>query len=296
MASRNASRTVVSVKEVPSGMLGSDKTAAFGASTSSPVSSVFIPSPESAGSSVAWPPASPLASTLAASSPSSASTAMTALTFTPSVPSGMRILAKTPSSTASTSIVALSVSISAMMSPEETVSPSCFNHFDNVPSSMVGDRAGMRISTDINVLRKTGWRTVEVLSFLASGDLDVFQDVSPEFGWIGLRALKRIVGGFLDDALDLFVDILEFVFACMTQFKKLALQALDWIVVRSDVVDFFPFPVFGRVRHGVAAIPISLHFQYVRTFSGTSIFDGFFACFAHSHDIHAIDFLAFDFE
>jgi hypothetical protein len=29
------------------------------------------------------------------------------------------------------------------------VSPSFFSHFESVPSSMVGDRAGMRISTDI---------------------------------------------------------------------------------------------------------------------------------------------------
>ena len=42
-------------------------------------------------------------------------------TFTPSVPSGTRILAIVPSSTASNSIVALSVSISARMSPDLTV-------------------------------------------------------------------------------------------------------------------------------------------------------------------------------
>src|SRR5690606_20374023 len=48
-----------------------------------------------------------------------------------------------PSSTASTSMVALSVSISAMTSPEETLSPSLTCHLARVPSSMVGDSAGM---------------------------------------------------------------------------------------------------------------------------------------------------------
>ena len=81
--------------------------------------------------------------TLPVSSPSSARTAITALTATPSVPSATRISTTVPSSTASTSIVALSVSISAMMSPASTVSPAFTSHFDSVPSSMVGDRAGM---------------------------------------------------------------------------------------------------------------------------------------------------------
>ena len=55
----------------------------------------------------------------------------------------------TPSSTASNSIVALSVSISASRSPEETVSPSLTSHFASVPSSIVGDSAGIRISVGI---------------------------------------------------------------------------------------------------------------------------------------------------
>ena len=50
-----------------------------------------------------------------------------------------------PSSAASNSIVALSVSISAMAEPDETLSPSFTSHFASVPSSMVGDRAGMRM-------------------------------------------------------------------------------------------------------------------------------------------------------
>ena len=79
-------------------------------------------------------------------SPSSKRTAMTAFTLTPSVPSAIMILLITPSSTASNSIVALSVSISASRSPEDTMSPSLTNHLVSVPSSMVGESAGMRIS------------------------------------------------------------------------------------------------------------------------------------------------------
>jgi hypothetical protein len=56
-----------------------------------------------------------------------------------------------PSSTASTSIVALSVSISAMTSPAATLSPSFFSHLARLPSSIVGDSAGIRISIGILV-------------------------------------------------------------------------------------------------------------------------------------------------
>src|SRR5690606_28918105 len=56
---------------------------------------------------------------------------------------GMRIRPSVPSSTASTSIVALSVSISAMTSPAETRSPSLTCHVAIFPSVMVGERAGI---------------------------------------------------------------------------------------------------------------------------------------------------------
>src|SRR5580704_16536318 len=55
------------------------------------------------------------------------------------------IFAITPSSTASYSIVALSVSISAMTSPVLTASPSFLSHLARLPFSIVGDSAGMRM-------------------------------------------------------------------------------------------------------------------------------------------------------
>ena len=62
---------------------------------------------------------------------------------------GDQDLLELPSSTASTSIVALSVSISAMTMPEVTVSPSLIIHLASLPSSMVGDSAGIRICVGI---------------------------------------------------------------------------------------------------------------------------------------------------
>jgi hypothetical protein len=79
------------------------------------------------------------------SSPFAASTAIGVLTGTPSVPSSTRICASLPSSTASTSIVALSVSISAITSPAWISSPTCLTQRASLPSVMVGDSAGIRI-------------------------------------------------------------------------------------------------------------------------------------------------------
>ena len=72
--------------------------------------------------------------------------AIAEFTFTPSVPSETKSFSIIPSSTASNSMVALSVSISARRSPGSTLSPSFTNHFANVPSSMVGESAGIRTS------------------------------------------------------------------------------------------------------------------------------------------------------
>ena len=74
---------------------------------------------------------------------------MGVLTLTFSVPAGTRIFDSLPSSTASTSMVALSVSISAMTSPALTSWPSLTSHLASVPSSMVGDSAGIRTSVGI---------------------------------------------------------------------------------------------------------------------------------------------------
>ncbi|MGY4488290.1 hypothetical protein ACVWWR_007481 [Bradyrhizobium sp. LM3.2] len=94
------------------------------------------------------------------SSPSPASTAITSLTGTSCVPSGTRILAIVPSSMASTSMVALSVSISAMMSPDLTLSPSFFSHLARLPFSIVGERAGIRMLMGMLTSRRTSQNAV----------------------------------------------------------------------------------------------------------------------------------------
>ena len=86
----------------------------------------------------------------AASSPSDRIIAIGVLTATSTVPSGTRIFPSVPSSTASTSMVALSVSISAMTSPDLTASPSFFSHLARLPFSMVGESAGISISIGMN--------------------------------------------------------------------------------------------------------------------------------------------------
>ncbi len=80
------------------------------------------------------------------SSPSLKITAIGVLTATSLVPSGTRILPSVPSSAASTSMVALSVSISAMTSPDLTGSPSFLSHLARLPFSIVGDSAGIKTS------------------------------------------------------------------------------------------------------------------------------------------------------
>ena len=97
-----------------------------------------------AAAAAAFPAAAAAAFT---SSPSDAITAISWLTGTSCVPSGTTILASTPSSIASYSIVALSVSISAITSPALTLSPSFLSHLARLPFSIVGDSAGMRMLT-----------------------------------------------------------------------------------------------------------------------------------------------------
>ena len=86
----------------------------------------------------------------ATASPSPEMVAITVPTLTPSVPSETRISEIVPSSTASNSIVALSVSISARISPDLTVSPALTSHLASVPSSIVGESAGILSSIAIN--------------------------------------------------------------------------------------------------------------------------------------------------
>ena len=130
--------------ELAAGAAGGGLAAGAGSALAGAGARASVTGAGGAGSAVAV--TEPMSASL---SPSARRTAMGELTFTLSVPSGTRIRPTVPSSTASNSIVALSVSISASRSPADTVSPSVTSHFASVPSSMVGERAGMRTSVGI---------------------------------------------------------------------------------------------------------------------------------------------------
>src|SRR3546814_6802957 len=92
-----------------------------------------------------------------------------------------------PSSTASTSMVALSVSISAMTSPELISSPSFTSHLASVPSVMVGDSAGIRMLIGICVSLPPA--SVAVADFFGADDdiVDLRQRQGLQVGGIGHR-------------------------------------------------------------------------------------------------------------
>ena len=155
MASRSASRMVMVTISVPSGTSGSGVVGAAGGGCVALFGGAGALAASAAGAGLAvFGCGSGMASmfaglpsfSAAASSPSARIMAIGVLTATSLVPSGTRILPSVPSSTASTSMVALSVSISAITSPDLTVSPSFLSHLERLPFSMVGDSAGMRTS------------------------------------------------------------------------------------------------------------------------------------------------------
>src|SRR5271156_6795923 len=69
-------------------------------------------------------------------------------------PSEIKILRRMPESKASRSMVALSVSTSARMSPDLTASPSFLSHLTRVPSVIEGLSRGMRMSLAIKLSDK----------------------------------------------------------------------------------------------------------------------------------------------
>src|SRR6476619_5374662 len=105
-------------------------------------------------------------------------------------PSGTTIFASVPSSTASYSIVALSVSISAMTSPGLTLSPSFLSHLARLPFSIVGESAGIRMLTGMTALSRRVYLRIEhradPLERLVLG----------QFGFLGedTRGVSRDVG------------------------------------------------------------------------------------------------------
>src|ERR1700733_4453529 len=128
-----------------------------------------------------------------------------------------------PSSTASNSIVALSVSISASRSPERTWSPSFTSHFASLPSSMVGDSAGMRI-----------W-----IAMPASGE-----HVRVKLRDRGFRALGGKFRGHVHDLPRLLVDRLELFVGRLSACDQPLSIMFDRIALFAHVLDFLARAVF----------------------------------------------------
>src|SRR5579864_7545697 len=286
MASRNASRTVsVTVGPVHSFSCGAG--ARFGAAAAFAAGcGGFASATCSTGASCAGvdglgagPPEAAFGasafSSAATSSPSPAMSAIGRLTATFSLPSGTRILAKVPSSAASISIVALSVSISARMSPALTVSPGFLCHLAILPSVMVGESAG--ISTSIGM-----WRA-------PSG---VGVDVGPQLRGIGLGTLLREIGGGGDDVFYFLVDILELRLVRHAAIDEPLLHLIDGIVLLAHAAHFVLAAVFRRIGHGVAAIAIGQHLENVRAFAGAGVVERLLRRLHHRNDIHAVHLVA----
>src|SRR6516162_7924822 len=166
------------------------------------------------------------------SSPLAATTAIGVLTATCSVPSGITILASTPSSIASTSIVALSVSISASTSPALTGSPSLFSQRAILPSVMVGDRAGIRTS----------------VAMARPGCLGFGQHVGPQVVRIGLGAVLCELRRFGNDVPNLGLKFSQLALAGAA-FEQPMPDLFDWIVLGAHPGHLLAGAVFSRVRH-----------------------------------------------
>src|SRR5690606_38983587 len=152
-------------------------------------------------------------------------------------PSGTSSLPTTPSSAASTSMVALSVSISAITSPALTWSPSLTSHLASVPSVIVGESAGMAMVIGICPPR--------------SGRLE---NVGVKLGRIGLRAVLGELRGLGDDLLHLAVELLEPGLVRRLVLDDAVAQAVDRVALLADLLHFLARAVLRRVGHRVAAV------------------------------------------
>ena len=123
-----------------------------GGGSSTTVAGTVCPSPSgtggpppSGGGGVSGGSVDPSPSAGIRSAISSSAPAITPITVPTAAvpPAPTRIVRRRPSPRATSSIVALSVSISARISPDETSSPSDLSHRTTWPSSIVGDSASM---------------------------------------------------------------------------------------------------------------------------------------------------------
>src|SRR5215510_8212535 len=285
MASRSASRTVIVTISVPSGISGSGSASIFGGAATAGCAGAFASLAgrccEAGGAdSAAFCVLAGLPPSLSAeaSSPSARIMAIGVLTATSLVPSGTRIFPSVPSSTASTSMVALSVSISAMTSPDLTASPSFLCHLARLPFSIVGESAVINtsIGMDSHVLHGV--------------------DVGPELGGIRLRVVGGEFRCLVDDGAHLGVNFLQRILGRKAFLQQAAAHLLDWIVLGAHLVDFLLRPVLGRIGHRVTAVAVGQHFEDDRAVALAAPFHRLVTCGLDRPNIHAIDLFARDVE
>src|SRR3984957_194548 len=257
MASRSASRTVVSCvgPQSFSGAAFSGTGAAAGWAVAAGAAGGAFAAGCGAGASAET------------SSPLTASTAIGVFTGTPSVPSVTRMRASFPSSTASTSIVALSVSISAMTSPARTSSPTDFNQRESLPSVMVGDRAGIRIC-------------VAICSALQ-------QHVGPKLGGLRFGARLREIGGVLPDLFHLIIDFFLFRLGDAERLQFMA-RAFDAVALAAHLLDFLARAIAAGVGHGMAAVAVGVDVEQIRPLPGAAMRDRDVGGLLHRLDVHAV--------
>src|SRR5436305_2216532 len=243
MASRKASRTVIVAISAPAGSsgwgwisgLGGAASADFGCAGGLAAIGATAGGADSAARS--WRAGLPPSTlSVAASSPSAKIIAIGVLTATSLVPSGTRILPSVPSSTASTSIVALSVSISATTSPALTASPSFLSHMARLPFSIVGERAGIKIGVGMGGAR-SGLRP-------AVGVHVGIELTRSRFGFMGSE-FRRLV----NPRPHLLVDLPQRLFSRELFRDQACAHLLNVIVLGADFVDFLLRPVLGGIRH-----------------------------------------------
>src|SRR5712691_13703 len=282
MASRNASRTVMFTVSVPSGtsgctgsaIAGSGAWAGGGSGARAACGSSFCACAGGADSAAFCGRAGCRAPLMAeASSPSDRISAIGVLTATSAVPAGTKILPSVPSSTASTSIVALSVSISAITSPALTFSPSFFTHLARLPFSIVGESAGIRTSIGTLYLRSA-------------------QHVGRQLGSVGLRIVGREFRRFVDEVAHFGVDFFQLVLALDFLGEDARAHLLDRIVLGAHFLHFVARAVLRRVRHRMAAVAVGHHLEDVGTLAAAREGHRAVARGLDRAHVHAVDLLA----
>src|SRR5262249_48220743 len=125
-----------------------------------------------------------------------------------------------------------------------------------------------------------------------SGSCALPRHVGPQFRRIGFGIVGGELGGFVDDVAHARVDLLQLILARALALEETRAHLLDRIAFRADALHLLAAAVFRRVRHGVAAIAISRHFQNDRAFAGAAPVDRLFARGLDRADVHAVDLLA----